>query len=60
VLDWQTVERWRRWMDKRTLAVLDGRESAGIGHCGVAGLGTARWRMLVVLDWQREYWIDKR
>jgi hypothetical protein len=47
-------------MDKRTLAVLDGRESAGIGHCGVAGLGTARWRMLVVLDWQREYWIDKR
>ena len=37
-------------MEKRILAVLDGRESAGLGHSGVAGLGTARWRMLVVLD----------
>ena len=37
-----TVERWRRWMEKRILAVLDGRESAGLGHSGVAGLGTAR------------------
>ena len=29
-------------MDESTLAVLDGRKSAGLGHGGVAGLETAR------------------
>ena len=38
--------RWRCWMggrqlDECTLAVLDGRESAGLGHSGVAGQETA-------------------
>ena len=38
--------------DESTLAVLDGRKSAGLGHGGVAGLETARWRTLAVLDGQ--------
>ena len=37
-------------MDESTLAVLDGRKSAGLGHGGVAELETVRWRTLAVLD----------
>jgi protease-4 len=38
-----------RQLDESTLAVLDGRKSAGLEHGGVAGLETVRWRTLAVL-----------
>ena len=32
--------------------MLDGKKSGGLGHGGVAGLETVRWRTLAVLDGQ--------
>ena len=38
VLDWNTVELLDgRQLDERKVAVLNGRESAGLGYGGVAG-----------------------